>query len=108
VGDDLFVTNVMFMRRATKPDGQLHLVKVNQFGSLTEPSTLSSWPRRKATPAFRTARANPRTVVCRIASPRFAARSRPPLSRFRRIAKYNQLLRFEDMLGDTAVYGGMM
>ncbi|MBT6659518.1 MAG: phosphopyruvate hydratase, partial [Verrucomicrobia bacterium] len=110
VGDDLFVTNVKFLQRGID-EGVANsiLVKVNQIGSLTE--TLS---------AIRLAQENNYTtvishrsgetedaIIADLAVSTNAGQIKTgSLSRSDRTAKYNQLLRIEQELGDKAVYGG--
>ena len=110
VGDDLFVTNVKFLQRGID-EGVANsiLVKVNQIGSLTE--TLS---------AIRLAQENNYTtvishrsgetedaIIADLAVATNAGQIKTgSLSRSDRTAKYNQLLRIEQELGDKAVYGG--
>ncbi len=112
VGDDLFVTNVERLAatasRAARPTPLL--VKVNQIGSLTETLDSVDLAHRNGYTLHdvATARARPRTPRSPTSrSRRTAARSRPARpARSERVAKYNQLLRIEDELGDAARYAG--
>ena len=111
VGDDLFVTNVEFLRRGIaekvgerdprqgQPDRLAHRDARRDRARATAAAT-----RRSS----RTAPARPRTQPSPTSpSRRTAARSRPGApARSDRTAKYNQLLRIEDQLGDQAVYPG--
>ena len=110
VGDDLFVTNPERLRRGIMENvGNAILIKVNQIGTLTETLDTMTMAREAATPAScRTARARPRTRRSPTSpSPPAAARSRPARRRAASAtAKYNQLLRIEEELGDRAVYPG--
>ena len=85
-------------------------IKVNQIGTLTETlDTIDAGARgRLRVRSCRTAPARPRTRRSPTSpSPRAPARSRPARRRARdRVAKYNQLLRIEEELGDRAVYPG--
>ena len=111
VGDDLFVTNVERLERGIDAGvANSILVKVNQIGTLTE--TLDTVGMATA-PAYTVGdvaplRARPRTSPSPTSPwPPTAARSRPARpARSDRVAKYNQLLRIETELGDTAAYLG--
>jgi len=110
VGDDLFVTNVERLRRGIDANvGNSILVKVNQIGTLTE--TLD---------AIKLARANGYTAVMShrsgetedvtiadlaVATGCGQIKTGAP-SRSDRVAKYNQLLRIEEALGDDAAFPG--
>jgi enolase len=112
VGDDLFVTNPKFLSRgiAEKCANSI-LIKVNQIGTLTE--TLAAI--RMAQSAGWTAVVSHRsgetedTTIADIAVATNAGQIKTgSLSRTDRLAKYNQLLRIEEELGDRGVYGGAM
>ena len=93
VGDDLFVTNVEFLSRGIKEGcGNSILIKVNQIGSLTETLNAIEMAHRHGYT----------TVTVATNSGQIKTGS---LSRSDRMAKYNQLLRIEEELGDRAVYG---
>src|SRR5713101_4619050 len=97
VGDDLFVTNVKFLRRGIETGtANSILVKVNQIGSLTE--TLDT---------VQLAQANNSIAVIAVATNAGQIKT-GSLSRTDRVAKYNQLLRIEQMLGGNAIYGGAL
>jgi enolase len=93
VGDDLFVTNVEFLRKGIETGtANSILVKVNQIGSLTETlDAVELAKENRYTPSFRTVPANRRTPRSRISpSPRTPARSRPARCRAR-IASQNTI-----------------
>ena len=109
VGDDLFVTNVEFLSRGIKEGcGNSILIKVNQIGSLTETlNAIEMAHRHGYTPV--TSHRSGETEDATIADIAVATNSGQiktgSLSRSDRMAKYNQLLRIEEELGDRAVYG---
>jgi enolase len=113
VGDDLFVTNTKFLAEgiATGTANSI-LVKVNQIGSLTE--TLDAVEMAQEGELHRrhqrTAPARPKTSPSPISrSPPTAGQIKTgSLCRTDRVAKYNQLLRIEEELGASAIYGGKM
>ncbi len=110
VGDDLFVTNSERLQRGIEQGvGNSILVKVNQIGSLTE--TLDAM--RLAASANYTAMVSHRsgetedTFIADLAVATNAGQIKTgSASRTDRIAKYNQLLRIEEELGDSAIYLG--
>jgi enolase len=112
VGDDLFVTNVEFLRRGIKEGvGNSILVKVNQIGSLTETLDAIELARENRYTAVISHRSGETedTTIADIAVATNAGQIKTgSLSRTDRIAKYNQLLRIEEELGDNAQYGGKM
>ncbi len=109
VGDDLFVTNVEFLSRGIK-DGCANsiLIKVNQIGSLTETLNAIEMAHRHGYTTVTSHRSG-ETEDATIADIAVATNSGQiktgSLSRSDRMAKYNQLLRIEEELGDRAVYG---
>ena len=109
VGDDLFVTNVEFLSRGIKEGcGNSILIKVNQIGSLTETLNAIEMAHRHGYTTVTSHRSG-ETEDATIADIAVATNSGQiktgSLSRSDRIAKYNQLLRIEEELGDRAVYG---
>jgi enolase len=110
VGDDLLVTNVQFLRKAIDSGvANSILVKVNQIGSLTETLNAIELARENAYTAVISHRSGESedTTIADIAVATNAGQIKTgSLSRTDRIAKYNQLLRIEEMLGDDAVFGG--
>ena len=109
VGDDLFVTNVEFLSRGIKEGcGNSILIKVNQIGSLTETLYAIEMAHRHGYTTVTSHRSG-ETEDATIADIAVATNSGQiktgSLSRSDRMAKYNQLLRIEEELGDRAVYG---
>jgi enolase len=112
VGDDLFVTNVEFLKKGIESGvANSILVKVNQIGSLTE--TLDSIELAKenhytAVISHRSGETEDTTIADIAVATNAGQIKTGSLSRTDRIAKYNQLLRIEEELGDNAHYGGKM
>src|SRR6476660_5079502 len=104
VGDDLLVTNVDFLRKAIdKGVANSILVKVNQIGSLTETLDAIELARENAYTAVISHRSGESedTTIADIAVATNAGQIKTgSLSRTDRVAKYNQLLRIEEELGD--------
>ena len=109
VGDDLFVTNVEFLRKGIESGvANSILVKVNQIGSLTE--TLDSIELAKenhytSVISHRSGETEDTTIADIAVATNAGQIKTGSLSRTDRIAKYNQLLRIEEELGDNACYG---
>jgi enolase 1/2/3 len=112
VGDDLLVTNVQFLRKAIDSGvANSILVKVNQIGSLTETLDAIELARENKFTAIISHRSGESedTTIGDIAVATNAGQIKTgSLSRTDRVAKYNQLLRIEEALGEHAVYGGKM
>ena len=112
VGDDLFVTNVEFLRKGIERGvANSILVKVNQIGSLSE--TLDSVELEKenrytSVISHRSGETEDATIADIAVATNAGQIKTGSLSRSDRIAKYNQLLRIEQELGDTAIFGGRM
>ena len=110
VGDDLFVTNVDFLRKGIdKGVANSILVKVNQIGSLTETLDAIELAKENKYTAVISHRSGETedTTISDIAVATNAGQIKTgSLCRTDRVAKYNQLLRIEEELGDDAVYGG--
>jgi enolase len=110
VGDDLFVTNVKFLRKGIELGvANSILVKVNQIGSLTE--TLDAVELAKehsytAVISHRSGETEDATIADIAVATNAGQIKTGSLSRTDRVAKYNQLLRIEQILGKNAVYGG--
>ena len=109
VGDDLFVTNVEFLEKGIKMGcGNSILIKVNQIGTLTETLNAIEMAHRNGYTSVTSHRSG-ETEDATIADISVATSSGQiktgSLSRSDRMAKYNQLLRIEEQLGDRAVYG---
>jgi enolase len=112
VGDDLFVTNVEFLRRGIAEHvGNSILIKVNQIGTLTE--TLATIDLAKANGytnviSHRSGETEDASIADIAVGTNAGQIKTGSLSRSDRIAKYNQLLRIEEELGDKAVYGATL
>ncbi|HXK76514.1 MAG TPA: phosphopyruvate hydratase [Bacteroidaceae bacterium] len=109
VGDDLFVTNVDFLKRGIEEGcSNSILIKVNQIGSLSETLDAIEMAHRAGFTTVTSHRSG-ETEDATIADIAVATNSGQiktgSLSRSDRMAKYNQLLRIEEELGDLAVYG---
>jgi len=106
----LLVTNVQFLRKAIDSGvANSILVKVNQIGSLTETLNAIELARENAYTAVISHRSGETedTTIADIAVATNAGQIKTgSLSRTDRIAKYNQLLRIEEMLRDDAIFGG--
>ena len=110
VGDDLFVTNTKRLQQGiSKGIGNSILVKVNQIGSLTETLAAIDMAHRAGYTAVISHRSGETedTTIADIAVATNAGQIKTgSASRTDRICKYNQLLRIEELLGDSAVYPG--
>ncbi len=110
VGDDLFVTNVDFLGKGINTGvANSILVKVNQIGSLTETIEAVQLATRNSYTNIISHRSGETedTTIADIAVALNSGQIKTgSASRSDRIAKYNQLLRIEEELGDAAVYGG--
>ena len=109
VGDDLFVTNVEYLEKGIKlKAANSILIKVNQIGTLTETLNAIEMAHRAGFTSVTSHRSG-ETEDATIADIAVATNSGQiktgSLSRSDRMAKYNQLLRIEEELGDAAVYG---
>jgi enolase len=112
VGDDLFVTNTEFLRRGIETGtANSILVKVNQIGSLTE--TLDAIEMAKeadytAVISHRSGETEDVTIADIAVATNAGQIKTGSLCRTDRVAKYNQLLRIEEELGASAIYGGKL
>ena len=110
VGDDLFVTNVDFLRKGINLGvANSILVKVNQIGSLTETiEAVELATRNKYTSiiSHRSGETEDTTIADLAVALNAGQIKTGSASRSDRIAKYNQLLRIEEELGEAAVYAG--
>ncbi len=109
VGDDVFVTNVEFLKKGIEMGcANSILIKVNQIGTLTETLDAIEMAHRAGYTTVTSHRSG-ETEDATIADIAVATNSGQiktgSLSRSDRMAKYNQLLRIEEELGDVAVYG---
>jgi enolase len=112
VGDDLFVTNVDFLRKGIDMGvANSILVKVNQIGSLTETFDAIELAKENSYTAVISHRSGETedTTISDIAVATNAGQIKTgSLCRTDRVAKYNQLLRIEEELGEDAIYGGKL
>ena len=110
VGDDLFVTNPVRLKRGfDEQAGNAILVKVNQIGTLSETMQSISDAQQAGFGVIISHRSGETedTFISDLAVATNAGQIKPgPLSRSDRLAKYNQLLRIEEELGQTALYAG--
>jgi enolase len=110
VGDDVFVTNVKFLQRGIDTGtANSILVKVNQIGSLTETLDaveLAQDNNYTAVISHRSGETEDATIADIAVATNAGQIKTGSLSRTDRVAKYNQLLRIEQLLGKNAVYGG--
>jgi enolase len=111
VGDDLFVTNVKFLQKGIDTGtANSILVKVNQIGSLTETLDaveLAQTNRYTAVLSHRSGETEDSTIADIAVATNCGQIKTGSLSRSDRLAKYNQLLRIEQILGGNAVYAGL-
>jgi len=112
VGDDIFVTNVEFLRKGIAEHvANSILVKVNQIGTLTETlATIDLAKKNKYTAVIshRSGETEDTTIADIAVATNVGQIKTGSLCRTDRVAKYNQLLRIAEELGDKAVYGGKM
>jgi len=110
VGDDLFVTNVNFLKKGIEQGvANSILVKVNQIGTLTETLDaieMAKEARYTAVISHRSGETEDTTIADIAVGTNAGQIKTGSLCRTDRVAKYNQLLRIEQLLGDNAVYGG--
>jgi len=111
VGDDLFVTNTKFLERGiTSGTANSILIKVNQIGTLTE--TLAAIEMAKqagytAVVSHRSGETEDSTIADIVVATNAGQIKTGAPARTDRVAKYNQLLRIEESLGDTATFHGL-
>jgi enolase len=110
VGDDLFVTNVKRLKQGIDSHtANAILIKVNQIGSLTETLDTVQMAQKaayKAVMSHRSGETEDSTIADLAVATNCGQIKTGSLARSDRLAKYNQLLRIEELLGDTAVYAG--
>jgi enolase len=110
IGDDLFVTNVKRLEMGlAKGATNAILVKVNQIGSLTETFAAVNLAMRNgmgAVMSHRSGETEDTTIADLAVATNCGQIKTGSASRTDRVAKYNQLLRIEEWLGDNAVFGG--
>ncbi len=110
VGDDLFVTNPSILAKGID-DGLANalLVKVNQIGTLTETLQAVNMAHRagyRAIMSHRSGETEDTTIAHLAVATGCGQIKTGSLSRSDRLAKYNELIRIEEELGDTAIYAG--
>jgi enolase len=110
VGDDLFVTNPAILSQGID-DGLANalLVKVNQIGTITETLQAVNMAHRagyRAILSHRSGETEDTTIAHLAVATGCGQIKTGSLSRSDRLAKYNELLRIEEELGDTALYAG--
>jgi len=110
VGDDLFVTNTRILQEGIdKGIANSILIKVNQIGSLTETLEairMAHAAGYTAVVSHRSGETEDTTIADLVVAAATGQIKTGSLSRSDRVAKYNQLMRIEDQLGDAAVYAG--
>ena len=111
VGDDVFVTNVKFLKKGIETGtANSILVKVNQIGSLTETLDaveLAQFNSYTAVLSHRSGETEDATIADIAVATNCGQIKTGSLSRSDRLAKYNQLLRIEQLLKKNAVYAGL-
>lgn len=109
VGDDLFVTNVEFLKKGIDMGcANSILIKVNQIGSLTETLDTIEMAHRAGyttVTSHRSGETEDSTIADIAVATNSGQIKTGSLSRSDRMAKYNQLLRIEEELGNNAIYG---
>lgn len=112
VGDDLFVTNVERLQRGiTEGIGNSILIKVNQIGTMTETIDAINLAHRNgftSIASHRSGETEDATIADLAVGLATGQIKTGSASRSDRMAKYNQLLRIEEQLGESATYGGPM
>jgi enolase len=110
VGDDLFVTNTQFLKRGIKEhSANSILIKLNQIGTLSETVAAVGLARAAgwtSVISHRSGETEDTTIADLAVGLATGQIKTGSLSRTDRVAKYNQLLRIEESLGDTAVFAG--
>ena len=110
VGDDLFVTNTERLKDGiARHAANAVLIKVNQIGSLTETLDAVDMAHRnayRAVMSHRSGETEDSTIADLAVATNCGQIKTGSLARSDRLAKYNQLLRIEEMLGDQAIYAG--
>jgi len=111
VGDDLFVTNVEFLQKGIDQGvANSILVKVNQIGSLTETINAVNLAKRnsyKSVMSHRSGETEDSTIADLAVALNTGQIKTGSASRSDRMAKYNQLIRIEEELGETAYFPGV-
>ncbi|MGM0944856.1 MAG: phosphopyruvate hydratase [Bacteroidota bacterium] len=112
VGDDLFVTNVKFLQRGIEEkSANSILIKVNQIGTLTETINAVNLAHKAgftAVMSHRSGETEDSTIADLAVALNTGQIKTGSASRSDRMAKYNQLLRIEEQLGESAVFKGKL
>jgi enolase len=112
VGDDVFVTNVEFLAKGIRQGvANSILVKVNQIGSLTETFDAVEMAQEagySAVISHRSGETEDATIADIAVATNAGQIKTGSLCRTDRVCKYNQLLRIEEELGQSAIYGGKL
>ena len=112
VGDDLFVTNTAFLKKGIDTGtANSILVKVNQIGSLTETFDAVEMAKEAnytAVISHRSGETEDVTIADIAVATNAGQIKTGSLCRTDRVAKYNQLIRIEEELGESAIFGGKM
>ena len=110
VGDDVFVTNTsIFSKGIARGIANAILVKVNQIGTLTETFETIEMAKRagyRAVVSHRSGETEDSTIADLVVATNAGQIKTGSASRSDRMAKYNQLLRIEEQLGDAAIFAG--
>jgi enolase len=110
VGDDLFVTNTKILKRGIDEKiANSILIKVNQIGTLTETLAaidMAADAGYSAVVSHRSGETEDTTIADLVVATGTGQIKTGSLSRSDRVAKYNQLMRIEDQLGEDAIYAG--
>ena len=110
VGDDIFVTNPQLLRRGIdERTANALLVKLNQIGTVTETLTAVALAHRSkfsCVISHRSGETDDTTIADLAVATNCGQLKTGAPARFERVAKYNQLLRIEELLGDAASYAG--
>ena len=111
MGDDLFVTNTKFLKKGIDLGiANSILIKVNQIGTLSETLDAVSMAQRagySAVMSHRSGETEDATIADLAVATNCGQIKTGSLARSDRLAKYNQLLRIEQELGDQAIYAGL-
>ena len=110
VGDDLFVTNTTYIKKGIElKAANAVLIKVNQIGTITETLDAIEMAKRAswtAVVSHRSGETEDTTIADLVVGTNAGQIKTGSMSRTDRIAKYNQLMRIEDELGEVAQYPG--
>ena len=112
VGDDLFTTNPVLIKKGLEEKwANSLLLKVNQIGTITEAvegAKIMLDAGKNVIVSHRSGETDDTTIADIAVATNAGQIKTGSLSRTDRLAKYNQLLRIEEELGDNAIYGGEM